>query len=64
MRSSVSDGFFRNRAQMSMVKIVEEELKIEVNELMRAASITASNKPESPTQNYSNGSGKSQWKFK
>jgi len=48
-RSSVSDGFFRNRVQISIVKMVEEELKMDVRELMRAASMTASNKPESPT---------------
>ena len=44
----MSDGFFLNRVQMSIVKIVELELNIDVRELIRAAIITASIIPESP----------------
>ena len=38
---------------MSMVKMVELELKMEVSEDMRAASITASIKPLAPTGIFS-----------
>ena len=48
MSSSVSEGFLLNLVQISMVKMVEEELKIEVREDMRAAIMTASIKPFKP----------------
>ena len=48
MSSSMSEAFLRMRVQMSMVKMVELELKMEVSELMRAANITASIKPVRP----------------
>ena len=38
---------------MSMVKMVEDELKIDVNEDIKAESITANIKPRSPTGNNS-----------
>ena len=34
---------------MSMVKMVDDELKMEVREDMRAASITANMRPRTPT---------------
>ena len=46
--SSTSEGFFLILVQMSMVKMVEAELKTEVREDMRAAIITASISPRSP----------------
>lgn len=46
--NSTSVAFFLILVQMSIEKIVEEELKIEVREDMRAASITASISPERP----------------
>ena len=46
--SSVSEGRVRTSGQMSIVKIVEEELKMEVREDMRAAIITASIRPRAP----------------
>ena len=46
--SSVSDGLLLNLVQTSKVKMVEEELKIEVREDMRAAIMTASIKPFKP----------------
>ena len=48
--SSVSEGLFLTLVQMSMVKIVEEELKIEVREDMSAAIITASIRPRAPVR--------------
>ena len=48
MRSSVSEGFLLKRVQMSMVKIVEDELKMEVREDIKAAIITASINPLAP----------------
>ena len=48
MSSSVSDAFLLKRRQMSMVKMVDAELKMDVRELIRAASITASIIPFSP----------------
>ena len=47
-RSSVSEGFLLNLVQTSMVKMVEEELKIDVRDDMRAAIITASMRPFRP----------------
>ena len=47
--SSMSDGLFRMRVHMSIVNIVELELNIEVNELIKAASITANISPVKPT---------------
>ena len=44
----LAQAFFLTRAQMSTVKIVEEELKIEVKEDIRAAIITASMIPRRP----------------
>ena len=46
--NSISDGFLRMRVQISMVKMVDEELKIDVNELMKAANITDSIRPVKP----------------
>jgi hypothetical protein len=48
MSSSMSEAFLRMRVQMSMVKMVELELKMDVSELMSAANITASIKPVRP----------------
>ena len=48
MSSSLSDGFFLNLVQMSMEKMVEAELKTEVNDDMRAAIITANIRPRTP----------------
>ena len=48
MISSIGEGFFLISFQMSMVKIVDEELKMEVKEDMRAANITASIIPLRP----------------
>ena len=47
-RSSVSEGLFLNLVQTSMVKIVEEELKIDVRDDIRAAIITANMRPFRP----------------
>ena len=47
-RSSVSEGFLLNLVQTSMVKMVEDELKMEVRDDMRAAIITANMRPFSP----------------
>jgi hypothetical protein len=44
----MSLGFFRILVQMSMVKMVDEELKIEVKELIKAANMTANIKPVKP----------------
>lgn len=44
----MSDAFFLILVQMSIVKMVEEELKMDVNELIRAANITASMRPVKP----------------
>ncbi len=46
--SSRSEAFFLMSFQMSMVKMVEAELKMEVREDIRAASITASIRPFTP----------------
>ena len=46
--SSMSEAFLRIRLQISMVKIVEDELKMEVREDMRAAIMTASMTPRAP----------------
>ena len=48
-RSSVSEGLFLTRVQMSMVKMVEEELKMEVRDDIKAANITAIMAPRMPT---------------
>ena len=48
MRSSVSEGLLLNRVQTSIVKMVEDELNIEVREDMRAAIMTASMRPLRP----------------
>ena len=52
-RSSVSEGLFLTLVQMSIVKMVDDELKIEVREDMRAAIITASIRPRAPVVIYS-----------
>jgi len=44
--SSISLAFFRILLQMSIVKIVELELKMDVKDDMRAEIITASIRPE------------------
>ena len=46
--SSLSVGFPLNLVQMSIVKIVDAELKTEVREDMRAAIITANIRPRAP----------------
>ena len=46
--SSTSDAFFLMSFQMSIVKMVDAELKIEVREDISAASITASMRPRMP----------------
>ena len=48
MSSSVSEGLFRIRVHISIVNMVELELKIDVKELIKAAIITASIIPERP----------------
>ncbi len=48
MSNSISEGFFRIRVQISIVKMVEEELKIEVKELIKAANMTDSIRPVKP----------------
>ena len=48
MSSSVSEGFLLNLVQISMVKMVEEELKMEVREDISAAIITANIRPLAP----------------
>ena len=48
----MGDGFFRTSFQMSMVKMVEEELKMEVREDIRAANITANIIPLKPGINF------------
>ena len=44
----MSDALPRNLVQMSIVKIVDAELKTDVKEDMRAAIITASIRPLNP----------------
>jgi hypothetical protein len=44
----VSEGFFLNRVQISIVKIVEEELKMDVRDDIKAAIITANIIPDNP----------------
>ena len=46
--NSVSDGFRRIRVQISIVKMVEDELKIDVREDIRAAIMTANISPLAP----------------
>lgn len=46
--SSRSDAFFLMSFQISIVKIVDAELKMEVNEDIKAANITANIKPRRP----------------
>ena len=46
--SSTSDAFFLMSFQMSIVKMVDAELKIDVREDISAASITASIRPRMP----------------
>lgn len=48
MTSSVSVVLLRIRFQMSIVKIVELLLKIDVSELSSAANITANMRPRNP----------------
>lgn len=48
MSSSISEGFFLIRVQISIVKMVEEELKMEVKELIKAASMTDNINPVKP----------------
>ena len=48
--SSRSEAFFLMSFHMSMVKIVDAELKMEVREDMSAASMTASIKPRIPEE--------------
>ena len=45
---SVSEGFFLNLPHISMVKIVEEELKMDVSDDINAAIITANIMPDNP----------------
>lgn len=61
MISSISDGFlvchlpsnfFLTSVHMSMVKMVEAELKTEVREDIRAAIITASIRPLKPMETH------------
>ena len=47
----MSDGLLRIRVQISMVKMVELELKIDVKELIRAANITDNINPVKPRTN-------------
>ena len=53
MTSSIGDGFFLMSFQMSMVKMVEDELKMEVREDIRAANMTESIMPRKPEINDS-----------
>ena len=48
MTSSIWDGFFRTRVQMSTVKMVDDELKMDVSEDISAANMTANIIPRSP----------------
>ena len=48
MSSSVSEGLCRIRVHISIVNMVELELKIDVKELIKAAIITANIIPERP----------------
>ena len=51
--NSLADGFVdRKRDQISIVNMVDAELKIDVNEEIRAANITASIMPRKPIQLY------------
>ena len=47
--SSFSEAFGRTYLYISMVKIVDEELKIEVKDDIKAANITANIRPRTPT---------------
>ncbi len=51
MTSSIGDGFFLMSFQMSMVKMVEDELKMEVREDIRAANMTDNIMPRKPEVN-------------
>ena len=46
--SSIGEGFVLISFQMSMVKIVDDELKMDVKEDIKAANITASIRPRRP----------------
>ena len=48
--SSISVAFVRMSVQMSIVKMVELELKMEVNEDIKADIITASMRPRAPEE--------------
>ena len=48
MTSSICDGLFLMSVQMSTVKMVDDELKIDVSDDINAANITASIIPRSP----------------
>jgi len=48
MMSSTSVAFLRTSFQTSKVKRVDEELKMDVNEDIKAANITASIRPRNP----------------
>ena len=51
--NSLADGFVdRKRDQISIVNMVDAELKIDVNEEIKAANITASIMPRKPIQLY------------
>lgn len=50
IKSSVLEGLLRILVQMSMVKMVEDELKIEVSDDITAAIMTDSINPERPYQ--------------
>lgn len=50
MSNSMSDAFFLILVQISIVKMVEEELKMDVKELINAASMTASIRPVKPAR--------------
>lgn len=52
IRSSTSVACLRILVQMSMVKMVEEELKMEVREDIRAANITANINPDNPSDKF------------
>ena len=46
--SSFCEAFGRNLPQISIVKIVDEELKIDVREDIKAANMTANMRPRTP----------------
>ena len=51
--SSFCEAFGRNLPQISIVKIVDEELKIDVREDIKAANMTANMRPRTPEGNNS-----------